>query len=406
MDDAVFERQLRRTLGDRPAADLLAVLEDHPDVAFVGGWVRDVLLGRASDDVDVATVAPGHLVDELRARGGVRKAVLLDEARGTWRVVYEDGRYLDVAALRGDLAADLRLRDLRINAMAWLPGRGVLDPLDGRWDLESRSLRWASDRALADDPLRALRLWRFALELDARPAEPLPPVDLADVASERIRMELERILAHPGCSAAVDALHEVGILQQLLPGELRPALVRGQRRGRPVGPALRRCVAHVASRPDGLLAVRLGWLCRHDDLETALVTRRWSRRTARAAATTSVEVGREPGDLPLELMQWGDRAAWALLGRAALADSPEGAVAPYLSVLDGAAGRPDEVAPVPPLPAPVLPPPEICELLGLRAGPAIGEAVARLVEAQLRGEVSDAGSARAWLFLRRGRHAQ
>ena len=397
MDDAVFERQLRRALGEGPAADLLAVVAEHPGAAFVGGWVRDVLLERESDDVDVAAPDPEPLVEQLRSSAGVRKTVLLDAERHTWRVVHADGRYVDVAALRGDLTEDLRLRDLRINAMAWLPGRGVLDPLDGRWDLESRTLRLASDRALTDDPLRALRLWRFALELDAKPAEPLPPLDLGGVAAERIRMELERILGHPRCEVAADALHEAGILEQLLPGALRPELLGGGRPGREVGPAIRRCVEQVAARSDGLLAVRLGWLCGHDDLESELVARRWSRKTARAAATTSAEVGVVAGDVAGDLIRWRTRAAWALLGRAALADSPEAATAPHLAALDGAAGRAQQGPPVPVLPAPVLRPPEIRALLELESGPALGEAVDRLVEAQLRGDVTDEASARAFL---------
>ena len=393
MHDAGFERQLRRALGDRPAAVLLEVLEGFPEAAFVGGWVRDVLLGRPSDDVDLVVGEPADLALVLRSAGVVRKDVVLDEERGTRRVVFRDGRYVDVASLRGDLTEDLALRDLRINAMAWRPGRGVLDPLDGRRDLAERTLRLASKGALVADPVRALRLWRFALELEARPADPLPELDLSGVAAERIRGELERILAHARCFEAVDALHAAGLLAQALPGRLRPSLVRARRGGHGVG----RCFEQAASRPDGLLAARLGWLCADADLETALVQRRWARRTARLAAATSEQVGVEIGDVPRELMAWRERIAWALLGRTALADDPEAAVAPYLAALDGAAGRPEVATPVPDLPTPALPVPEVQEALGLRAGPAIGEAMARLVEAQLRGEVVDEASARRWL---------
>jgi len=394
LPDDLFERQLARVLGDGPAGDLLSVLADHPEAACVGGWVRDVLLGRDSDDVDVAAPEPTALVTGLEAMGRVRKTVRLDEERDTWRVVFAGGRYIDVAAFRGaDLAEDLRLRDLRINAMAWLPGRGVLDPLDGRADLEARSLRLAGQRALDDDPLRALRLWRFALALEARPAEPLPALDLSAVAPERIRTELERILAHPRCPDALEALHAAGILAQLLPGELRPELIRPLVGG---DPAVHRCLEHAAGRPDGLVAVRLGWLCAHEELEEELVVLRWSRRTARAAAVTGVEVGVEAVDVVDDLLGWGDLAAWGLLGRAALADSPEAAVEPHLAALDGAAGLAADPPPVPALPAPVLGAAELRDLLGLE-GPAIGHAVRRLVEAQLRGEVRDRESALEWL---------
>ena len=397
MDDAHFVEQLRRVLGPEPADAVLAALEGSGEGAFVGGWVRDALIARDSDDVDLAVPDPAELEQALRATGLLRKTVVMDEARDTRRLVFSGGRYVDVARLRGSLVDDLKLRDLRINAMAWLPGRGGLDPLDGRWDLDQRTLRFASPRALIDDPLRALRLWRFALELDARPAEPLPAVDLSEIAPERSRAELARILTHPRCAEALGDLDRAGVLAQVLPGVLRPRLLRGTRRGRVIGRAVARCLEYVAARPDGLLGVRLGWLCEHPSLETELVARRWPRRIARMAAATGAEVGREPGDRPRELIAWDGRIAWALLGRAADADEPEAAVAPYLALLDAAAGRPDDGAQVPGLPAPLLPSTEIGELLGLEPGPALGQRVAALVEAQLRGEVGDVESARSWL---------
>ena len=400
MRDALFEQELRRAVGKRPARVLLEALQEAPEAAFVGGWVRDVLLGRASDDVDLVVRNPADLTSRLRGAGVVRKVVVMDPERGTWRVVFRDGRYVDLATLRGELRDDLRLRDLRINAMAWLPGRGVLDPLGGRLDLAERTLHLASERALLDDPLRALRLWRFALELDAEPAEPLPVLQLSGVAWERVRGELERILAHPRCGDAVDALHAAGLLHQALPGELRPRLVREPGVGEERTTALGRCLAQVIPRPGGLVAARLGWLCDHAELEAELVSRRWPRRIARMASATSAEVGGEIGDVPAELVAWGERAAWALLGRAALADDPEAAVAPYLAALDGAAGRPDDPSPVPALPAPLLAAPAIRSALGLSSGPEVGAALARLVEAQLRGEVT--GEASAWALLSRG----
>ena len=134
----------------------------------VGGAVRDRLLGRPTDDVDVAIEGdPRRAARTIaRATGGV--AFELSGAFGAWRVVGPGrGWHVDLVTLHGDIDADLAARDFTINAMAEpLAGGDVIDPHGGRADVEARRVRMVSATAMADDPLRTLRAVRLVSELD------------------------------------------------------------------------------------------------------------------------------------------------------------------------------------------------------------------------------------------------
>ncbi len=211
---------------------------------FVGGCVRDLVLGRPLHDLDL--VVPGDAVALARQIARMLHAafVLLDQENGIARVVLrapdgEIGDTLDFATMRGpDLASDLAARDFTINAMAMMPAdfqaalRGeaaptVIDPYGGQKDLRDRCLRAVSERSFLDDPLRTMRAVRFAGELDfqldpqtrqwAREAAPL----LAGISWERIRDELARLLACDHAAPYLPLLDELQLLPQVLP-ELEP----------------------------------------------------------------------------------------------------------------------------------------------------------------------------------------
>ncbi len=291
-----------------------------------------------------------------------------------------------------------------------------------------RRLRLASPTALTDDPLRVLRVWRLALQLDAEPDVDVPAdLDLADVAPERVRAELKLILEHPDAAFALEGLDDLGLLVQIVPSAAagdadptapaEPPRFAGRAGGRHacrdavrrvrragivaaphVGPALARCWEHVA---DQRAAVLLGWLCAGvPDLDDRLHARRWSRALARAAASTAAELGKAPSAAGLgsDLFGWKCQTAFALLGRAALADDPEAHVAAYLGALDGAAGHQNPRGlPVPPLPRPILTPAEVKEAMLLPDSPQLGVMLDSLVIRQLDGEVTDEATARAFL---------
>lgn len=192
---------------------------------LVGGAVRDRALGRsAGDDLDVVVEGdPGKAARQIakvgRDRGQRAACFALSERFGGWRVIArDDGWQIDVEPLRGgSLEADLKLRDLTVNAIAEPIGGGEpIDPLHGLDDLAAGRLRSASDTAFAEDPLRVLRLVRIAVELDMAPDEATSRLAkasaaaLREVAAERAFAELTRI---------VDSEHPVSGLRLL--GELQ-----------------------------------------------------------------------------------------------------------------------------------------------------------------------------------------
>ena len=184
----------------------------------VGGWVRDALLGRPGHDVDVTTSAPWPEAERvLRAAGadvhetGVAHGTLTAVVDGrpvettTYRVegAYSDRRHPDEVRFVTDVREDLARRDFTVNAMAFHPERGLLDPFGGRGDLGARVIRAVGDprRRFEEDALRVLRAVRFACRLDARiePRTREALVEraggLADIARERVGQELDGILA-------------------------------------------------------------------------------------------------------------------------------------------------------------------------------------------------------------------
>ena len=226
--------------------ELLQVLHAHVEQAgarawLVGGYVRDLLLGRSTGDVDLAVDGDAP---EL-ARGFADETggswVLLDAATGTARIVWTAATaprisVVDWARLRAaTIEDDLRARDFTINALA-LPladavgaGAGMLlDPLGGRHDLHAGVLRACGPTALRDDPLRMLRAVRLGAQLGLRISDELDAAVRAhralitNVAWERVRDELLKILALPDAGKWVMYLDEVRLLTALMP-ELEPA---------------------------------------------------------------------------------------------------------------------------------------------------------------------------------------
>jgi poly(A) polymerase len=201
------------------------VLTEEP-AWLVGGAVRDRLLGRETDDVDLALEGDpaGHAKRLGRATGGA--AFQLSGAYGAWRVVGPGHAWhVDLVRLRdGGIEADLAHRDFTINAMAEpLAGGELLDPHGGRADLERRVLRMVSPRALEEDPLRALRAVRIAVELRLAldPATGAAAAAHAGgierVAPERVFGELKRVVGAADVRRGLGLLDAHGLTEVVLP---------------------------------------------------------------------------------------------------------------------------------------------------------------------------------------------
>jgi poly(A) polymerase len=202
---------------------------------FVGGCVRDRLLGAAPSDWDIASSARP---DEVRAL--FEHTVPVGEAFGVMLVV-EGGRNFEVATFRTEKGyadgrrpsevefstpeEDVRRRDFTVNGLLMDPETGeVRDLVGGRADLDARVIRTIGDpdERFAEDHLRALRAVRFACGLGfgiepatlAAAARSAPSV--RRISAERIREELTKILTRGGARRGFELLAETGLLAEVL----------------------------------------------------------------------------------------------------------------------------------------------------------------------------------------------
>lgn len=160
-----------------------AIKEYGADAYVVGGCVRDSIIGREPHDWDICTPVLAPELQVMFEEKGY-KVITTGLQHGTITVVvdgeayeitqfrrdgsYSDGRHPDNVEFTGNLIEDLERRDFTINAMAYNPDSGVIDPFNGMQDIKDRKIRCvgsAKDR-FKEDSLRILRAIRFAAQLD------------------------------------------------------------------------------------------------------------------------------------------------------------------------------------------------------------------------------------------------
>ncbi len=215
---------------------------------FVGGCVRNALMGVAVSDIDIATDAHPETVTQLAKAAGFRvvptgidHGTVTVIAKGTShevttfrRDVETDGRRA-VVAFATDVAEDAARRDFTMNAL-YADARGrVVDPLGGLPDLIARRVRFVGDAhsRIREDALRILRFFRF----HAHYGDPEQGIDaeglaacaeLADgidtLSRERIGAEMRKLLAAPDPAPAIAAMAATGVLHRILPGADAQAL--------------------------------------------------------------------------------------------------------------------------------------------------------------------------------------
>ena len=237
------------------------------DAWLVGGYVRDAALGQRASDVDlIAGRGSSRLLAELTRHWGTRGFRFRKRGVTTWRFRVE-GRDVDVVdAARRGLLRDLKRRDFTLNAIAFDLAKGqLLDPLGGLADLRAGRLRLPRRNVIREDPVRALRGARFLaqfpqlkLDAEARRETRRAAAGLQRAARERVRVELDKLLASPAPQRGLQALESLDLLGSVLPellplqsccaGQGRPdvwrhtldALARSCRPGRLPGAALLR----------------------------------------------------------------------------------------------------------------------------------------------------------------------
>ena len=213
----------------------------------VGGCVRDSLLGLTPHDYDLCTAATPDRIKEVFA---AYDQIHAGEKHGTVGIIfpnhevyeittfrteggYQDSRHPDWVKFVQDVASDLARRDFTVNAMAYAPGSGLVDPFGGQSDLENRILRAVGDprQRFSEDALRILRGVRFSVtygltpekETAAAMTELAPLMD--HLARERVFEELCKLILHIQPQQMVAF---APILTQVIP-ELQPCIGFDQR---------------------------------------------------------------------------------------------------------------------------------------------------------------------------------
>lgn len=215
---------------------------------FVGGCVRNALLGLAVADVDICTDAAPDEVTRIAGAAGF-KVVPTGIAHGTVTVVAGDAVHevttfrRDVAtdgrratvAFSADIAEDAARRDLTINALYARPDGTVIDPLGALPDLAARRVRFVgqAEARIREDFLRILRFFRFhahfadpghGLDAEALAACAANVEGLGQLSKERIGQEMRKLLSAPDPAPAVAAMAAAGVLGAVLSGADAAAL--------------------------------------------------------------------------------------------------------------------------------------------------------------------------------------
>jgi len=193
---------------------------------IVGGTIRDILLNRPPRDYDIVTIDdPMAAATLIAAHTGGRVVKLGKPGMYLYRVT--SGRIeCDVTAARqGSIISDLLARDFTVNAMAVSTAGGeIIDPANGRCDLEKKIIRMISSENLRADPIRFLRAWRLAAELAFSISTETFEAIRADghmiirSAGERIRDELIKYFASPVSADYIGSLAGTRMLSAIFPG--------------------------------------------------------------------------------------------------------------------------------------------------------------------------------------------
>lgn len=239
--------QILQELFDHPTLQALTLFAKDRGVQLylVGGSVRDLLLGRQTTDFDFTLASDAIQFAKAFAAKIGAIAIALEENPPTARVIVKlddisrtPQLSMDFAQFRASsLTDDLRLRDLTINAMAIAFENAqtstdksqehtlsqVIDPCGGMKDLETGLLRFPNKQVVIADPVRLLRIYRFAAQLDFQISQ--NSIDLVtahgsmlpNVAAERCRDELMKIFYVKKAHLYLQQMDAAGLLTQVIP---------------------------------------------------------------------------------------------------------------------------------------------------------------------------------------------
>ena len=216
------------------------------EIYLVGGSVRDFLLGGTPHDYDMTTSAlpektmrvySDHRVIQTGLQHGTVTVMLDGEPIEitTFRIdgSYSDARHPDGVIFTRRVTEDLSRRDFTVNAMAYDPDTGLVDPFGGREDLERKILRTVGDpiQRFEEDALRILRVFRFSAQLGFEIEENTllgcqnSKDGLTKIAKERIASEFLKLLRSEHPKKALEAMIDCGVLSYVVSDELPSARI-------------------------------------------------------------------------------------------------------------------------------------------------------------------------------------
>lgn len=236
IDASIIAKTLATPTGERAYKIAETLTDAGYDTWWVGGCVRDMLQGTIPSDIDIATAAlPAQVCalfhrawDASAGMGSARIALGNDEFEvTTFREDDEasDGRHPE-AVVFGTREQDAVRRDFTVNALYWHPiSHELYDPFNGDADIKERLIRFIGAPAtrIKHDALRMLRAVRFRALLNGqyhpetyRALQELSPL-IDTLSGERVRRELEKMLANPHPDRAFEDVWELQMLSRILP---------------------------------------------------------------------------------------------------------------------------------------------------------------------------------------------
>jgi poly(A) polymerase len=225
-------------------AVLSAITKGGKEARFVGGCVRDFILGEPVDDIDIATQEPPKRVIELLTDSGI-KAIPIGINHGTITAIVKNKKF-EITTLRRDIETDGRhavveytddwkkdaaRRDFTINAISIDLEGNIFDYFTGRQDLASKVIRFVGDAPdrIKEDYLRILRYFRFiaTLDLDVGDKRDIDACaenasNLSVLSAERLRSELFKILSSNMKKNIIPLMYHKGILCNIIPHIVTP----------------------------------------------------------------------------------------------------------------------------------------------------------------------------------------
>jgi putative nucleotidyltransferase with HDIG domain len=205
----------------------------NKDIYLVGGSVRDIILNRKAQDIDLVCENARQMAQSL-AQEKHAVCVVMDKKPDVpcFRLINRKSpeNFIDITEIRGNsIESDLNQRDFTINALAiplkskHLDSSQIIDVVSGQADMTKKLIRMVSPQSFIDDPLRMLRAFRFSaqlsFEIDANTMSHIQKNAhrIVSISAERILFELKLLFRHPDTYHFIEKMDQTGLLCNIFP---------------------------------------------------------------------------------------------------------------------------------------------------------------------------------------------